>query len=68
MSFFDTESPKVLVVDDHPASRMTAVALLSVEGYEVFEADSGPAALKCVSQTNPDLILLDVMMPVMDGF
>lgn len=68
MSFFDSESPKVLVVDDHPASRMTAVALLSVEGYEVFEADSGPAALKCVSQTNPDLILLDVMMPGMDGF
>lgn len=68
MNFFDSESPKVLVVDDHPASRMTAVALLSVEGYEVFEADSGPSALKCVSQTNPDLILLDVMMPGMDGF
>jgi len=68
VNFFDSESPKVLVVDDHPASRMTAVALLSVEGYEVFEADSGPSALKCVSQTNPDLILLDVMMPGMDGF
>lgn len=68
MSFLDSEPPKVLVVDDHPASRMTAVALLSVEGYEVFEADSGPSALNCVSQTDPDLILLDVMMPGMDGF
>ena len=42
---FDLELPKILVVDDHPASRMTAVAILSVEGYEVLEADSGLAAL-----------------------
>lgn len=47
---------------------MTAVALLSVEGYEVLEAESGPAALNCVSNSAPDLILLDVMMPGMDGF
>jgi putative two-component system response regulator len=47
---------------------MTAVALLSVEGYEVLEADSGPAALERVVEGNPDLILLDVMMPGMDGF
>jgi putative two-component system response regulator len=64
----DSDQPKVLVVDDHPSSRMTAVALLSVEGYEVLEADSGPAALKRVVESNPDLILLDVMMPGMDGF
>lgn len=64
----DLERPKILVVDDHPASRMTAVALLSVEGYDVLEADSGPAALTCVVEGNPDLILLDVMMPGMDGF
>ncbi len=68
MSFIDSELPKVLVVDDHPSSRMTAVALLSVEGYEVLEADSGPVALERVLESNPDLILLDVMMPGMDGF
>lgn len=68
MTFLESEKPKVLVVDDHPASRMTAVALLSVEGYEVYEAESGPVALKSVSETAPDLILLDVMMPGMDGF
>jgi len=62
------EHPRVLVVDDHPSSRMTAVALLSVEGYDVIEADSGPAALEMVHSGNPDLILLDVMMPGMDGF
>lgn len=68
MTFLESEKPKVLVVDDHPASRMTAVALLSVEGYEVYEAESGPEALKSVGETDPDLILLDVMMPGMDGF
>lgn len=66
--FQDTDRPKILVVDDHPSSRMTAVALLSVEGYEVVEAESGPTALKRVVESNPDLILLDVMMPGMDGF
>lgn len=68
MKCLDPEQPKILVVDDHPSSRMTAVALLSVEGYNVLEADSGPAALDCVLDSNPDLILLDVMMPGMDGF
>lgn len=64
----DSAQPKILIVDDHPSSRMTAVALLSVEGYTVVEADSGVAALKSVLQVNPDLILLDVMMPGMDGY
>ncbi|MBF2089029.1 MAG: two-component system response regulator [Synechococcales cyanobacterium K44_A2020_017] len=64
----DAEHPKILVVDDHPSSRMTAVALLSVEGYEVLEAESGFAALELVTKIAPDLILLDVMMPGMDGF
>lgn len=68
MNHFDSERPKVLVVDDHPASRMTAVALLTVEGYEVLEADGGAAALSRVTESDPDLILLDVMMPGMDGF
>jgi putative two-component system response regulator len=65
---FDWEPPKVLVVDDHSPSRMTATALLAMEGYEVIEADNGPSALEKVDFIQPDLILLDVMMPGMDGF
>ena len=68
MNCFDSERPKILVVDDHPSSRMTAVALLSVEGYDVLEAENGQAALDCVVEADPDLILLDVMMPGMDGY
>lgn len=68
MNWLDSERPKILVVDDHPSSRMTAVALLSVEGYNVLEAESGIAALACVAEADPDLILLDVMMPGMDGY
>jgi putative two-component system response regulator len=64
----DLERPRILVVDDHPSSRMTAVALLSVEGYDVIEAEGGAAALYQLQETNPDLILLDVMMPGMDGY
>lgn len=58
---------RILVVDDHASSRMTAVALLCVEGYEVLEAENGERALEVVAETSPDLVLLDVMMPGMDG-
>lgn len=68
MNYAESERPKILVVDDHPSSRMTAVALLSMEGYDVLEADSGPTALNAISSYNPDLVLLDIMMPGMDGF
>lgn len=63
-----SEQPLILVVDDHPTSRMTAATLLAVEGYQVLEAESGPHALSMVAETKPDLLLLDVMMPEMDGF
>ncbi len=65
---FDLDTPRILVVDDHAPSRMTAVALLAMEGYEVIEADSGSTAVELVMAKQPDLILLDVMMPEMDGF
>jgi putative two-component system response regulator len=65
---FDLNSAKILVVDDHPSSRMAASALLAVEGYSVLEAENGPGAIDLVLAEDPDLILLDVMMPGMDGY
>ncbi|KAB8316263.1 two-component system response regulator [Tolypothrix campylonemoides VB511288] len=65
---FDCDAPRILVVDDHAASRMATVAVLAMEGNEVIEADSGFTAVELVAQKAPDLIVLDVMLPEMDGF
>jgi signal transduction histidine kinase/DNA-binding response OmpR family regulator len=60
--------PKVLVVDDDKEIRVVVAELLHMSGYEVIEAASGQQALELVEQTVPDLILLDVMMPGIDGW
>ena len=60
--------PRVLVVDDSERNVKLVHTLLSKQGYEILVAYDGMQALKTVEQTPPDLILLDVMMPGMDGF
>lgn len=59
---------RVLVVDDEPDIRATVSAMLEIEGYEVDEAANGADALHAVERQPPDLILLDMRMPVMDGW
>jgi len=59
---------KVLVVDDTESARRTLRAHLSRPGYEVLEASSGVEALSLLETNIPDVVLLDVMMPEMDGF
>jgi class 3 adenylate cyclase len=59
---------KVLVVDDAPRNVRLLEAVLGSNGYSVVSAPSGSQALECVSDDPPDLILLDVQMPEMDGF
>jgi putative two-component system response regulator len=61
-------SARILVIDDHPLSRMTAVDLLSLDGYEVLEADGEFPIVDFVIEHKPDLVLLDVMMSYLDGF
>jgi response regulator RpfG family c-di-GMP phosphodiesterase len=58
----------ILIVDDNPTGRIALEALLLREGYHLEAAESGPEALEKVVQLQPDLMLLDVMMPDMDGF
>ena len=61
-------SARILVVDDIDANVRLLEAKLSAEYYEVFIAMDGPSALKAAADGRPDIILLDVMMPGMDGF
>jgi adenylate cyclase len=58
----------VLIVDDEEANRMLLRDPLETHGYEIVEAENGEQALQKVEQRPPDVILLDVMMPSMDGF
>src|SRR6185503_6987000 len=58
---------RILVVDDHEDNIELLRARLEARGYEVEGASDGQAALDAVQRTCPDLILLDVMMPKMDG-
>ena len=59
---------KILVVDDEPSLLSIVSARLNFAGYECLIADSGPKAIEIARQQNPQLILLDIMMPEMDGF
>jgi len=61
------DKKKILVVDDHEDNIELLRARLEARGYEVFGASDGQAALDQVDKVCPDLILLDVMMPKMDG-
>jgi DNA-binding response OmpR family regulator len=58
----------VLVVDDEPMARTLLRLMLVRAGFEVVEAEDGFDALEKVSQNPPDLMILDIMMPGMDGF
>jgi class 3 adenylate cyclase len=59
---------RILVVDDTPANIQAVAAILKGQGYQLSVATSGKQALEVVEKVVPDLILLDVMMPEMDGF
>ncbi len=62
------DKPKILIVDDDAVSRMAIEGLLSSEPYELYFASNGPDGIATAITLHPDLILLDVMMPHMDGF
>ena len=59
---------KVLLVEDEPVSRQMLARLMQKEGWAVIEAENGRVALERLERERPALILLDLMMPVLDGF
>lgn len=59
---------KVLIVDDEVMNRDLIVKVLRKEGMEVYEAKDGKEALTAIALNRFDLVLMDLMMPVMDGF
>jgi adenylate cyclase len=60
--------PRILIVDDTPENLDIFRTRLSIHGYEILTADNGEEGLTLAREEQPDLILLDVMMPKMDGF
>ncbi len=59
---------KVLIAEDNAVNRELLRELLEVRGYTVVEACDGEEALRVIEQTQPDILLLDIGMPVLDGF
>ncbi len=64
----DVSGDGILVIDDDESIRQIVHLFLSDEGYEVIEASNGQAALDALDEFTPSLILLDLRMPVMDGW
>jgi CheY-like chemotaxis protein len=59
---------KILIAEDNATNRELFRELLEARGYTVVEACDGPEALQIIEQTLPDILLLDIGMPVLDGF
>ena len=63
-----TEKKKILIVDDEHLTTELAKVILEKNGFSVIIAEDGETALSLAQQENPDLILLDAILPTMDGF
>ncbi len=59
---------KILIVEDNDKNRLLIVDVLKYHGYEVIEAKNGEEGIRMANDRKPDLILMDLHMPVMDGF
>ena len=60
--------PYIVVVDDDPEMRRMLNSLLKLEGYDVSLAEDGSSAITLLEECRPDLVILDIMMPKLDGF
>lgn len=60
-------NPKILIIDDEPSIVNLVTAYLRPEGYEIYTANDGPSGLQAARAYKPDLVVLDIMLPGMDG-
>jgi CheY-like chemotaxis protein len=58
---------KILIAEDNPANRELIREILELQGYEVLEAKNGLEALEQIEEKLPDLVLMDIQMPLIDG-
>ena len=59
---------KILYIEDNPGNRMLVRRILLVEDYDVFEAEDGPTGIEIALREKPDLILMDMNLPDLDGY
>ena len=59
---------KILIAEDNPVNRELLRELLELQGFQVSEVCDGQQALEAIAQDEPDLVILDIGMPVLDGF
>ena len=62
------ENPKILYVEDNPGNRMLVRRILMAEGFQLYEAGDAFEAMKVVETVRPDLILMDINLPEVDGY
>ena len=60
-------SKRILVVEDQPDNRQIIRDMLAPTDYEITEAENGEEALAAIAKQRPDLILMDIQLPIMDG-
>ncbi len=61
-------SKRILVVEDQPDNRQIIRDMLAPTDYEITEAENGDEALAAIAKQQPDLILMDIQLPIMDGY
>jgi CheY-like chemotaxis protein len=61
-------SKRILVVEDQPDNRQIIRDMLAPTDYEIAEAENGEQALAAIAKQRPDLILMDIQLPIMDGY
>jgi len=62
------EKKLILIVEDEPNNRELAIKILTFSGYDTLSASTGQEAVEKIKERNPDLVLMDLSLPVMDGW